>query len=84
MGGFEFFLKFIKKKYKFAYILNLYFMLNSGLKKIVREYNKIMSLKKNSIVPKIQNKEVYFEKFSMYNKFYKIEPTLNSHILKEK
>ena len=59
-------------------------MSNSELRKFKKEYKKIMSLKKISIVPKIQNKPLYFEKFSMYNKFYKIEPTLNSHILKEK
>lgn len=63
-------------------------MPNSELKKIKKEYNKIMTLEKISMVSKFQNeehnKEVYFEKFSMYNKSYKIKPTLNSYILKEK
>lgn len=55
------------------------------LKTINKEYEKIVTLKNvNIFSQKGVYQRVYFEKLSIYNKSYKIKPTLSSFIIKDK
>ncbi|GIM57533.1 hypothetical protein CAPN006_19250 [Capnocytophaga canimorsus] len=60
--------------------------MSRDLKKIQKEYDKILrfrEIKSFKVSQKEYKEEIYFEKLSIYNKSYKIKPTLSSFILKK-